>query len=49
MSCGLGAVALMLIFIKTNISPSIETAAELIDKVQNEINEYEYKNESINY
>ena len=48
MSCGLGAVALMLIFIKSNISPSIETAAELIDKVQNEINEYEYKNESIN-
>ena len=43
MSCGLGAVALMLIFIKTNVSPSAEVAAELISKTQSEIIEYKDK------
>lgn len=47
MSCGLGAVALMLIFIKTSISPSPEIAADLISKTQNDIREYQNKNEII--
>ena len=47
MSCGLGAVALMLIFIKTSISPPPDIAQELIDKTKNEINEYEEKNAAI--
>tara|TARA_B100000886_G_scaffold128785_1_gene86845 strand:- start:1188 stop:2201 length:1014 start_codon:yes stop_codon:yes gene_type:complete len=47
MSCGLGAVALMLIFIKTSISPSPEIAADLISKTQNQIKEYQDKNELI--
>tara|TARA_B100000989_G_scaffold276222_1_gene236354 strand:+ start:7291 stop:8304 length:1014 start_codon:yes stop_codon:yes gene_type:complete len=47
MSCGLGAVALMLIFIKTSISPSPEIAADLISKTQNQIKEYQNKNELI--
>ncbi len=37
MSCGLGAVALMLIFIKTNISPSVEMIIELVSGTEEEI------------
>tara|TARA_Y100000816_G_C26045042_1_gene547607 strand:- start:7 stop:1020 length:1014 start_codon:yes stop_codon:yes gene_type:complete len=47
MSCGLGAVALMLIFIKTNISPSPEIATDLIDKTKNEIKEFKSMNAKI--
>ena len=47
MSCGLGAVALMLIFIKTNISPSLEMTIELISGTEEKISIIQNENDSI--
>ena len=47
MSCGLGAVALMLIFIKTNISPSLEMTLELISGTEEKISIIQNENDSI--